>query len=153
MSQPAALGGIDSPAAEALPFTGPEEAPVRTLASGRSVVVKQVGGGEEVEIRSPQGEVELLITLTEKGPVVRLSGARLELDTPGELAVHCQRLDLHAREHAALRSDACLRIDSQELYVKTTDVLDMKGAPITLNVKDEVRRANWPPKSPGSGTQ
>lgn len=122
-------------------------APVsRELPSGRSVVLKLAGSHEEVEIRSPTGEVEVVISLTENGPVVRLRGARLELDTPDELSLSCRRLAIHSQEETALSSDGSVRIAAKDMFVKTTDVTDFKGAPICFNVKDEVRAAKWPPR-------
>lgn len=117
----------------------------RELPSGRSLVVKLSGTHEEVEIRSPAGEVEVVITLTDRGPVVRLRGARLELDTPDELAVSCRRLAIHSKEQTELTSDGSVRVAAKDMFVKTTDVTDFKGAPICFNVKDEVRAAKWPP--------
>src|SRR5262249_12082466 len=47
-----------------------EPATEQLLPSGRSVIVKTADGREELEIRSPRGEMEVHVTLTETGPVV-----------------------------------------------------------------------------------
>ena len=53
---------------------------MRTLPSGRVVVLRTATGREELEVRAPDGQVEVHIVLTEAGPVVRLTAARLELE-------------------------------------------------------------------------
>lgn len=137
-SSTASLKTLDDTPLDSLPRT-------RQLPSGRSVVVKLAGTHEEVEIRSASGAVEVVIALTENGPVVRLQGGRLELDTPDELAVSCRRLAIHSREETQLSSDGTIRMTGRDMFVKTTEVTDFKAAPICLNVKDEVRAAKWPP--------
>ena len=59
----------------------------RSLPSGRSVVVKVTKAGEELQVRSPSGEVEVRITLGDNGPVVHLSGGRLELEALDTIAL------------------------------------------------------------------
>ncbi|MGE3808290.1 MAG: hypothetical protein AB7K24_26820 [Gemmataceae bacterium] len=98
----------------------------RQLPSGRSVVVKLNDGQEELEIRSPDGAVEVQIVLTENGPVVRLQGARLELASTETVAVDCKRFEVHTSEATKLTSDG-------ELRVKTSDDIHMNGKFIRLN--------------------
>jgi hypothetical protein len=105
----------------------------RLLPSGRSVVVKVDGGCEELEIRSPEGAVELHIVLTETGPVVRLSGARLELSSPDAVAVHCRRFDIKTSEGTTLASDGTVEVNGREMRVQTTDDVHLDGRYIRLN--------------------
>jgi hypothetical protein len=85
----------------------------KLLPSGRSVVVRLAGGAEELEIRSPQGEVEVHILLAETGPVVRLRGARLELDAAETVAVNCRRFEVRAE--GDIRMDgAMIRLNSPD---------------------------------------
>jgi hypothetical protein len=85
----------------------------RTLPSGRSVVVRLAGGAEELEIRSPRGDVEVRVVLTDEGPVVRLSGARLELDAAETVAVNCRRFEVRAEGDICL-DGATIRLNSPE---------------------------------------
>ncbi len=85
----------------------------KMLPSGRSVVVRLAGGAEELEIRSPQGAVEVRILLTDSGPVVRLSGARLELDAAETVAVSCRRFEVRAEGDICL-DGAMIRLNSPE---------------------------------------
>jgi phage gp45-like len=83
------------------------------LPSGRSVVVRLAGGAEELEIRSSRGDVEVRIVLTEAGPVVRLCGARLELDAAETVAVNCRRFEVRATDDICL-DGATIRLNSPE---------------------------------------
>lgn len=123
-----------------LPSTVTSEAPTpatspsaRELPSGRSVVVRVDGGREELEVRSPQGEVEVRIILTDAGPVVTLRGARLELESPDAVSVNCRRFDVKTGEGTSLTSDGAVQIEGQEMTVKTEDDIKMKGKVIHLN--------------------
>ena len=51
----------------------------RDLPSGRHVVLSVADGVEQLEVRSPAGAVEVRIELTDRGPVVKLSAAELQL--------------------------------------------------------------------------
>jgi hypothetical protein len=103
------------------------------LPSGRSVVVRVDGQREELLVRSPTGEIEVRITLTESGPVVRLHGGRLELEGADTIALNSRRLELTAREEMHLHSGGDLRVTGQEMHVQTEDDVHLKGKFIRLN--------------------
>lgn len=114
--------------------TPPAETPTeRLLPSGRSVVVRASEGREELEVRSPQGDVEVRITLTDSGPVVRLRGARLELEATDAVAVHCRRFEVTTKEDVHFQSEGGVKIEGNEMRVKTTSDIHMNGAVIRLN--------------------
>ncbi len=105
----------------------------RPLPSGRSVVIRVTGAAEELEVRSPGGAVEVRITLTDQGPVVRLSGARLELEAADNIALHCRRLEVNTTESTHLHSAGSLQLSGQEMRVQTTGDIHMNGDVIRLN--------------------
>ena len=107
----------------------------RFLPSGRSVLVKVTSAGEELQVRSPQGEVEVRITLGEAGPVVHLSGARLELQSPDTVALHCRRLEVNTAESIDMTSAGSLHLSGQEMRVQTTGDIDLNGDVIRLNCR------------------
>jgi hypothetical protein len=107
--------------------------PARRLPSGRSVIVKMTGDCEEVEIRDLEGQVEVSVSLTADGPVVRVHGGRLELHAVDTVAVACRRLEIQTAESTDLRSDAELRVTSRELKVRTSEDIHLNGAFIRLN--------------------
>ncbi len=110
-----------------------ERPPERFLPSGRSVVLKVAGTCEELEVRSPQGEVEVRVTLTESGPVVSLRGARLELASPDAVTVNCRRLEVNTTEGTQLLSTGDLRITGREARVQTEADIHLNGGIIHLN--------------------
>ncbi len=100
----------------------------RLLPLGHSVIMKTTDGREELEIRSPQGEMEVRIVLTETGPVVRLRGARLELESPETVAFNCRRLEVNAAED--------VHITSREMRVRTEADIHLDGTTIRLNCEE-----------------
>lgn len=100
----------------------------RLLPSGRSLILKTVDGREELEIRSPQGELEVCVVLTETGPVLRLRGARLEFDSSDTISLNCRRLQVNSVED--------VRIAARELRVRTESDIRMNGATIRLNCEE-----------------
>jgi hypothetical protein len=118
------------------------------LPSGRSLVLRVADGQESIEIRTPQGQVELQIALTDAGPLVRLRAARLELEASDAVAVRCRRFELETSEATELHSAGVVRITSQELRVRTQDDIHMNGAFIRLNCDEEPAvTAALPPSS------
>jgi hypothetical protein len=106
---------MSTPLAEQETAMAPAQRPdARTLPSGRSVTLRVGPDNEEIEIRSREGMVEVQITLTEQGPVVRLRAARLELAAAQEMRLECDRLTVHAREAAAVDSGGELRLRSEQ---------------------------------------
>lgn len=99
-----------APAAEAdgvRPSRGPEAAEridlddlsvrARPLESGRSVEVESRGDGTDLLlVRGVDGDVELEVTLTAKGPVLHFRAAEMKLESEGRLALRAAELDLRA---------------------------------------------------------
>jgi hypothetical protein len=104
----------------------------RQLPSGRSLALRASLSGEEIEIRSPQGELDLRITLTDAGPVVSLRAARLELDAPA-VAVRCQTFAVSASSEVSLSSGGALNLTADELRAKTEHDIHLNGAYVRLN--------------------
>ena len=73
--------------------------------AGRTLeVVSDAAGADHVTIRGGEGQVELEVTLTERGPLLRFRAAELQLESEGLLSVRCDELDVQAkrsiRQHA-----------------------------------------------------
>jgi hypothetical protein len=115
---------------QAIPQT---EAAARSLPSGRSVVVRVGRTGEEIEVRSPEGDVEVRICLTAAGPVVQLRGARLELESAESMDVRCQRFTVEADE-VDLHCAGNIHMQAQgELRIRTEEATHINGKMINLN--------------------
>lgn len=96
------------------------------LPSGRSVVLRVAGEQEELEVRSPTGEVEVRITLSSEGAVVNLRAARLELESAETVTVNCRRFAVNSAEGTDLNSGG-------ELRIKTEGDMHFNGGVIHLN--------------------
>jgi hypothetical protein len=116
-----------------LPEGNIQPTPEHYLPSGRHVVVRLTSAGEELQVRSPDGEVEVSITLCERGPVVRLRAARLELEAADTLALHCRSLEVNAEETIHLNSARDLGLTGQEMRVQTRGDIHLNGDVIRLN--------------------
>jgi len=107
--------------------------PGHRLPSGRSVVVKVAGDCEELEIRDAEGQVEVCVSLTADGPVVRIRGGRLELNAADTIAVRCRRFEVQTKESTELSSAGELSITGRELKVRTKEDIHLNGEFIRLN--------------------
>jgi hypothetical protein len=109
--------------------------PVRRgpLPSGRSVVLRVAEDGEELEVRSPHGEVEVRITLNAQGAVVSLRGSRLELEAPETVAINCGRFEVCAAEAMQLHTAGNVHISGHAMQLKTEGDMHMNGGIIHLN--------------------
>ncbi len=109
----------------------------RALPSGRTLVVKADGQTEEIEIRSSGGEIELRIALTKSGPVLSLTGARLEINATESLAVNCKQLSLRAAEGMLLDAGGDIALRSgNETRLRSAGDTYVDGKLVLLNCLD-----------------
>ena len=104
----------------------------RRLPSGRSLTLRTDAAGEELEIRSLRGDVELKIVLTESGPVVTLGGGRLLVEST-DVVFRCQTFAVQATQQVSLTSQRAVNIQAHELHAKTEEDIHLNGAYIRLN--------------------
>ena len=114
-------GGGGGPSAPALSARAP-----LSLPSGREVVVVVGDAQEELRVHGPDGKVEVTIALTDAGPVVRLSAARLELSATEQVAIQCQDFKVAASSAIQL---SC----AEDLRLKSGKDVFIEGAVIWLN--------------------
>jgi len=107
------------------------------LPSGRTLVVKAHEHDEEIEIRSSGGEVEVRIVLTEQGPILRLRGARLEIDSSDTVAVNCRQFEVNASHGVRLHSAGDVGVQSgAEIRLKSGGETFIDGDYVNLNCLD-----------------
>jgi phage gp45-like len=98
--------------------------PISRLPSGRMLRAIVGGRGEILEVRSPDGRLELRVRLTDEGPVLELDAARLDLTSVGAIDLTCERFAVRAREGVELHSDAEVSIRGQgNVHVDGDNVL------------------------------
>ena len=96
------------------------------LPSGRSVSLNLGEDGEQLLVHNPSGEVEVTITLTDDGPVVRLSASKLELESTEDVSVTCRDFKVKASGGVDIQSE-------DEVHVKSPKDVFIEGAIIWLN--------------------
>jgi hypothetical protein len=121
------------------------------LPSGRIVIVQADGGTEAIEVRSPAGQVELRIALTDQGPVLSLRGVRLEIDSTDSVAVNCRRFSLRTTESLSLDAAGDLALRSgQEMHLQSAGDTSIDGKLLKLNCKDRGESGEVPPADAAS---
>jgi len=105
----------------------------RPLPSGRTLTVRVGAEGEELEVRDRGGGLELSISLTEAGPMVRIRAARIALESPETISLQCRRFEVETTEAVQLRSDGAVQVGAREMRVRTEDDIHLDGAMIRLN--------------------
>jgi hypothetical protein len=108
----------------------------RALPSGRRLALRIGSAGEEIEIRSPAGDIELRIALTDDGPVVSLRGARLEVDA-ADVSFRCRDFDVEASGAARVASAREIKLEANEIRAQTQGDIHLNGAFIRLNCTPE----------------
>ena len=99
---------------DALLETDLESTQILAPTTGRRVSLRAGAGGEDtLEVRSPDGAVELAIRLTAAGPVLSVSAVGLELTAQDKLSVRCRELELEATEDATLRAGGDITLQAQ----------------------------------------
>ncbi|MFT4977368.1 MAG: hypothetical protein ACI8S6_003273 [Myxococcota bacterium] len=96
------------------------------LPSGRKLSVSLTADGEALEVYAPDGTLEVRIDLTDSGPVVRLTGARLELTATETVAVQAKNFEVNATEAIKMK---CV----EDLHVASEKDVFVQGAVIWLN--------------------
>jgi hypothetical protein len=104
----------------------------RRLPSGRSLHLRTDATGEEIELRSARGELDLRIVLTDAGPVVTLRCARLEVESP-DVAFRCHNFDVQTTGDLRLKSEGQVAIQADELRATTEHDIHLNGAYVRLN--------------------
>ncbi len=104
----------------------------RVLPSGRTLVLRLGSAGEDIEIRSAEGALDLCIKLTDAGPVVSLRGARIEVDA-ADVAFRVRDFDVQATGTVRLASEREVQLEADELRAETKRDIHLNGAFIRLN--------------------
>lgn len=107
------------------------------LPSGRRLSLVQRDHWEELRIVSPDGEIELAVELTPQGPLLRLRGARLEIDSTGSVAVRCRSFELRTEARIELSAGGGVAVASEgEIRMKSADETFIDGDFVNLNCLD-----------------
>jgi hypothetical protein len=129
--------------------TAPTSTSNMQLPSGRSLRISLVSGGEQLEILSPEGALELRIAMTPQGPVLSLSGAKLELNATESVALNCGKLEINSTDGISMRSDAAINFKSAgEFGVHSLGNANIDASVINLNCGDRSQYNDVVPPPP-----
>lgn len=125
------------------------QAQVSALPSGRSVSVTSDGQCEEIEVRSPDGEIEIRLALTDAGPVLTLRGARLEIQSTDTIALNCRQFMVRAEDGVLMQTSGDIGVYSDaEIRVKSAQQTFIDGDYVNLNCLDRNGYHDDPEKNP-----
>jgi hypothetical protein len=76
----------------------PRATPAMALPSGRTVRAEATPEGDRIRVESASGDVELEVTMTPTGPLLRFRAADLQLAATGEVSVDCEQFTVRAEK-------------------------------------------------------
>jgi hypothetical protein len=104
------------------------------LDSGRQILVHSNEKEEILEIVERGGEMVITVRLTDKGPIVRVQAAQLELKSTETIELEAKKIRIKAQEEASIESEGTLKIESSKnMNVKSEDDIRVVGKMIHLN--------------------
>ena len=104
------------------------------LDSGRQILVHSSEKEELIEIAAPGGEIIMKVRMTNKGPVISVRGAHLELKSTETIALKAKQIKIQAEEKAVVESKGSLEIDSsKKMAIHSNDDICVAGKIIHLN--------------------
>lgn len=109
----------------------------RRLASGGSLHLRTNPGGEEIELRSARGDLDLRIVLTDTGPLVTLRCAKLEVESP-EVAFRCHDFAVQTTGDLRLKSEGDIHMNGA--YVRLNCSPDLQ-VPVPMPTVEEALKA------------
>jgi len=105
-----------------------------TLKSGRLISAKSDKDQDILEIRESDGQMIIKMNLTDKGPVMIVEGARLELKSSESISLQAKNVEIDATEGAVIKSRGSLQMtSSEEMEIKSDDDLRLTGKIIHIN--------------------
>jgi hypothetical protein len=124
------------------------------LPSGRRLAASvDASGADVIRVHTRGGECVLTVRVTDEGPVLRFSGAALEIDATRSIDLSCETLRLSATGDASIevggdltervgggvrREARSMAIEARPggIVMKANDDLDLKGERVLLNSDD-----------------
>lgn len=107
------------------------------MPSGRTMSVSSGPAGEQIEVRSPDGQLEIRIALTPQGPVLSVSGAKLEINAAESVSVNCRDLSINATNSLSLETAGSVGIQAAgDIVAKSKGNTSIDAQVINLNCGD-----------------
>jgi hypothetical protein len=104
------------------------------LRSGHRVLIRNGPGAQAIEVRGPDGTLQVEVIVTDQGPVVRLTAGRMEIATTEDVDVQCRTFKVHAERGVEIESgDKLLLKSADDTDIEAGGDLRAKGETIWLN--------------------
>lgn len=104
------------------------------LRTGHRVLIRNGPAAQAIEVRGPDGTLEVEVVLTEQGPVVRLTAGRMEIATTEDVDVRCRTFKVHAERGVEVESgDKLLLKSADDTDIEAGGDLRAKAETIWLN--------------------
>ena len=104
------------------------------LDSGRQILLHSDEKEEIIEIVERGGEMVMMVRLTDKGPIVSVQAAQLELKSTETISLDAKKVRIKAKEEASIESEGKLKIESSKnMDVTSEDDIRVVGKMIHLN--------------------
>jgi len=146
--KPAATARKPAAAAHKAAAGAPATIPA-VLPSGRRLLLVKKDLWEELRVVSPKGEIELAVELTPKGPVLRLRGVRLEIESTESVALRCKSFELRAEETMQLHAGGDLGVVCEgEIRMKSARQTFVDGDYVNLNCLERTGYHDDPATAP-----
>lgn len=134
---------------------------------GWSLGVDRRARGVSLRLRHPeQAPVDVEITITPRGPVIRARASALEIDAAEDIVARCERFSINATESVSVRAREITQQASGALHctgaevdvvanagdvrVRANDDVQLLGEEILLNCEREPPLAAWIPVAPAA---
>ena len=112
--------------------TATHETQQHTLPSGHNLIIDFAQS--IIDVRTPQGQPAVHITLHKEGPVVEVAGAKLSLKSPSDIDVSCENFSVQTEKDLYMNANGGLIIEStQELQLNCEVDVHIRAKVIWLN--------------------
>jgi hypothetical protein len=111
------------------------------LLGDHRLVIERTANADHLTIRGAAGQVCLSVHVTADGPVLRLEGAKLHIETTGDLSFEAERVRLHGRKEVAISSGghASLEVAGDlEMEARGHDITARLGS-VNVRANDDVK--------------
>lgn len=102
-----------------------------TIVNFRSGYTIDINNGEsgEIYLRAPDGTMCVSIEVTEKGPLIKLSGVDLSICAQNRIDMNCRDLNVNAENGIMMRTQGIIRLDSDhEINVNAKERITTKAS-------------------------
>ena len=89
---------------------------------------------QEIQVFDPDEKLQVVISLTESGPIVQVDGAKIQMRSDSDIDMKCDNLRIHTNEDLHLNANRELTIEStEELHINCETDIRLRGKLIWLN--------------------